>query len=176
MDETIWKTLVYQGVAYNNIEISNFGQFRNSKTHYIYKTYTKQGEYDRVGISLGSKNNQKTFYVHKAIAETFIPNPDNKPQVNHIDGNKQNNAIENLEWATISENTLHAFVNGLYDVNKLKGVNNHEAKLTNEEVVFIRTHYIPYDHDYGTYGLARRFKVGEATIWRIVNNKSYTNI
>lgn len=61
-----------------------------------------------------SKNRlQKIHKIHRLLAEYFIPNPDNKPCVNHIDGNKLNNSLSNLEWATISENTKHAYANKL---------------------------------------------------------------
>ena len=67
--------------------------------------------YYRVSFSINRK--RKQFYVHRLIAEYFIPNPKNLPQVNHIDGNKLNNSLDNLEWVTVQDNVIHAYKNGL---------------------------------------------------------------
>lgn len=72
------------------------------------KPVETKGGYLRVWLS--DQNHQKhLLLVHRLVAETFIPNPENKCDVNHIDGNKQNNCVQNLEWATKSENILHAY-------------------------------------------------------------------
>lgn len=58
-------------------------------------------------------NCQETHYVHRLVAQSFVPNPDNKPEVNHIDGDRLNNNVSNLEWVTSSENSFHASATGL---------------------------------------------------------------
>jgi hypothetical protein len=89
----------------------------SSKTNKFLKpSYDQQG-YARVGIYIGNYKT-KTIKVHRLIAETFIPNNLNKKDVNHIDGNKANNNICNLEWATRSENVKHAFRIGLKTITK----------------------------------------------------------
>lgn len=77
--------------------------------------------YLTVTISVNSK--KKNLSVHRLVAQSFIPNPKNKPQVNHIDGNKLNNNVENLEWCTAQENIRHAWENGL--MKKCEGKNSY---------------------------------------------------
>lgn len=151
------------------------GKVRNINTGTIYKTHTDRYGYERLRVSIGNSV-MKTIKIHRAVAQTFIPNPENKEDVNHKDGNKLNNNVENLEWTTTSENMVHSFAMGLHDSNVYKSINSPVAKLTKEEVRFIKEHYIPFDSDYGTHGLARKFGVSKSTIFRIINNESYTNI
>lgn len=98
------------------IEIDGFkGYFINNKGE-VYSEKTKKilkGQKDSCGyrqICLTKNNNRHFILQHRLVAKYFIPNPDKKPCINHIDGNKQNNSIENLEWCTHSENNKHAFL------------------------------------------------------------------
>ena len=78
---------------------------------------------------------KKNFYAHRLVAKHFILNDKLLKEVNHIDGNKQNNNYSNLEWCTTQENTKHAINNGLSDA---KGENHGNSKLTSENIIDIR--------------------------------------
>lgn len=170
----IWKDLIYQNINYGNrLQISNYGDIKNINTNHIYKLYNIGRGYLGVCISLGSRKNKKCFRAHKAVAESFISNPFNYAQVNHKDGNKHNNYIENLEWCNNSQNQIHAINTGLRDINKISKENNGRHKLTQFEVDYIRNNYIPKDNKYGCRALARKFNVHHKTIEDIVNNKKW---
>ena len=112
-DNEEWKTIT----DYENYEISSLGNVRNSNTGRVLKQMCKGG-YLFTGLSKNS--NGKTTSVHRLVALAFIDNPENKPFVNHIDGNKTNNNTNNLEWLTCSENNLHNYKIGLNNGNKRK--------------------------------------------------------
>lgn len=81
-------------------------------------------------MTLSKQHKNKKILVHRLVAQAFIPNPCNKPQVNHIDGNPQNNFIENLEWVTNSENTQHAWNTGL----RKRVIKNEPIRTSNKSI------------------------------------------
>lgn len=94
------------------LKVSNFGRVArvfSNKERIL--SLCKSDRYFKVTLSL--KKEEKTILVHRLVAKTFIPNPDNKPCVNHKDGNKHNNHVDNLEWCTVLENNRHAQAIGL---------------------------------------------------------------
>lgn len=158
-----WRRLIYQGCDYGDYYlISNRGEIKSAITGRIRKQYTMPKGYMVCSLSLGSRSAKKCIRVHKAVAETFIDNPENKPEVNHRDGDKSHNYADNLEWATAKENMQHAVTNGLF--TPMPGCENGLAKLSEEDVVFIRKMYKPRDRQFGMRALARRFNVDHSTI------------
>lgn len=102
---------------------------------------------------------QKNVSVHRLVADAFIDNPNMKPVVNHINGIKHDNRVENLEWCTQYENDLHAKITGL--LNPPKGENHPLSKLTNEDVIHIR------ESKQKGCELAKKFNVPRSTITKI---------
>ena len=82
---------------YPNYEVSNKGRIRNTKTRRILKTTLSNSGYELVSMR------PKGQYIHRLVAKEWCPNPENKPCVDHIDGDTQNNNISNLRWATVAE-------------------------------------------------------------------------
>ncbi len=103
----IWKQVVFENIENKKYFVSNLGRFKNSSGIIMNNYKVTENGYIRVNIF------NKTYALHRLIAECFIENIENKEQVNHIDGNKLNNFVENLEWVTNRENQIHKFKIGL---------------------------------------------------------------
>ncbi len=171
LSNEIWRDVVgYEGLY----QISNlgrvksllFGRERILKTRYSLEGYAV--------IKLTKKDKGKTYHIHKLLAQAFIPNPEHKPQVNHKDGNKMNNCLDNLEWVTNSENVKHSYKMGL--IKSKRGSENVQSKLSDEDVSYIRKNYKYRDKEFNAYKLAKRFGVSTSTIYRVVNNECYKNL
>lgn len=167
----IWKPIKDYEDFY---EVSNFGRIkalsktvnkgkchRSWKEHYLKYGLDNSGYY-RTNLSKDGTN--KTIKVHRIVAQTFIDNPENKPTVNHINGIKTDNRVENLEWCTQNENMQHACDNKLKRNN---GEHNTQHKLTYDDICYIRSVYKARDPKYGAIPLSRKFGVHRKTISRI---------
>lgn len=129
--QEIWKDIEgYEGLY----QVSNLGNvkslnYRNMKKPHLLKPKVTHDGYYRLNLCKDGILKSRT--IHILVARAFIPNPDNKPQVNHIDGNKQNNCVSNLEWVTGKENIRHAIDTGLRKIENhkyLKGSSHYASK------------------------------------------------
>lgn len=165
-----WKVIPAFGGKY---EASCFGDIRNAETKHIRKLREDKYGYYRLNISRGDGTGKSdTVPVHQLVALAFIPNPENKPQINHKDGNKKNNCVDNLEWCTASENTKHAHRTGLAYV--YHGQDNCRAKFNNEQVLTIRKMYA--SGKMSQQKIADIYGVAQTTIGRIVRGERYADV
>lgn len=179
LSNEIWKDVE----EYNGLyEISNSGRLKSlpklliaphGGQYYtkerIIKTDCKTKKYPFA--ILCNKGIKKQFYIHRLVASAFIPNPDNKPQVNHINGDKKDNRVENLEWCTNKENMVHAKETGLK--KQTYGTYNPNSKLNEEEVNDIRKSYS--NGSLNMPQLALKYRISNSRISDIINRKIYTN-
>jgi len=113
----------------------------------------------------------KSLKIHRILAMIFIPNPGNKLEVNHIDGIKTHNELDNLEWCTRSENMIHANITGLQ--KPVYGEKNGKSKLTIKEVSLIKKEL---EKGVFTRAIAKNFGVSQGTIMQIKNKKTWRNV
>ena len=145
-------------------EVSNHGRVKSLGNDKTRKEKILKGGINIHGyhyITLSKNKKLKNYLVHRLVVLHFINNDDNKPEVNHIDGNKKNNHISNLEWNTRSENMLHAVDTGLRNI---KGEKNGNSKLSEEQVLEIRNSNLTQRE------LGKKYNVGKTIIYYIKNN------
>ena len=162
----IWKDVV----GYESIfSISNYGRVYSKRTNKILKQVRNKFGYLTIPTKINYVN--YCFRVHRLVAEAFLENPDNKPEVNHKDGNKENNCQVNLEWCTGSENVKHSYDTGLRTAKS--GFDNYGSKLTPEQVDYIRENYKPYCRTNGARALAKILDVHHTQVSRVARKISY---
>lgn len=152
----------------SRFEISPSGIIRNVKTKYIKSQYVSDTGYYMITISKNNKS--KPYRVHRLLANNFIENPKKLKEVNHIDGNKLNNDLSNLEWVSRSGNMQHAFSTGL--INNT-GVKNGMAKLNESKVREIRE---LLKQGISQYKIAAKYNVSRGAILKIHLNKTWKHV
>lgn len=185
----MWKTSVRNGICIPEFEVSSDGFirgvdrsvemyrvtptgkhitfFRKVKGNILKGTQDKNGY---IRVCLKTREGSITANLARIIAETFIPNPDNRPQINHINGIKTDNRIENLEWVTCKENCIHrskVLYKGVYHINAM-------AKLSESDIIVIRNKYNTGNYTYNS--LAEEYPVLATQIRRIVRGDRWGHI
>jgi len=167
-----WKPIAgYKGIY----EISNFGQIKRvakgpgTKPGTIIKPWIRSEGYSYHDLNKNGK--RRHFRTHTLVAKAFIgPPPTKKHQINHIDGNKQNNKVDNLEWVTPSENQRHARdIFGYW-----LGERGSASKLTPEKVIELRKMY--KTGLYSQRELAKIFGIAQSSIWSIIHKITWAHI
>lgn len=162
----MWKEII----NHPNYEINELGEIRNKTKGNLLTPFKTTNGYFRIRIS-----NKSTYQLHYLIALHFIDNPNNYTEINHINGNKLDNFIENLEWSNRSLNMIHAYKKGLAKNSLIdkKGENNYKAKLKNEDVSKIKQ---LLSQNVKQIEIAKMFNVSKMTISNIKNNKSWSDL
>lgn len=178
----IWKPVI----EYENVyEVSNLGRLRSKPVFvvndsifgdlggYIKNIKIKNQTINRDGYltsKLCFNGKCRRLTVHRLVAKAFIPNPNKYSQVNHMDGNKFNNTLENLEWVSAAQNTKHAWETGLITNEHMLGSNHHSSKLIEEDVLDIRNSNLTRKQ------LAEKYSISLSTVNDIIRRKSWKHI
>lgn len=161
--EEVWRDMVGHEDKY---QISNLGNIYSKLSNRVVKS-----SFDDKGYKIRThKSNGKVYVVkvHRAVALAFLPNPENKPFVNHKNGVKHDNSLTNLEWVSGKENQQHNV-----SINpKRRGAGHWSAKFTTEDVVYVRSN----PDKLSQTDMAKRFGVHQSRISQIKNNRTYKEL
>lgn len=169
--EHVYRTIYIDGVKTKYI-IDRTGNVYNSISKRRLKPVLSSGGYYRITLQLGNGEYAHPA-IHRLVALAFIPNPENKPDVNHKDGNKSHNYVENLEWVTKSENIRHAFKTGLMNH---QGSKNARAKLDEKIVHLIWDDIHDDKNSKKMIEIANKYKIPKSTLTSIYHGRSWKTI
>jgi len=164
-----WRAVVgYEGLY----EVSNFGRIKSFNKNGNNKNSIRIQRANQFGylvLTISKDNKKKLVQAHRLVAKTFIPNPDNKPQVNHKKGIKTDNRVSELEWATRSENSLHSF----HILNNRKALDNLDM-LTELNTIFkekeIKDVLVKRASGLSVIEIAKEYNAHRSTITNIIRN------
>lgn len=165
----IWKSVPDYEETY---QVSSFGRVKRlykSGNMKILKPYFNKNGKGYLVVNLSKSGKTKWFLVSRLVAQAFLSNVENKPEVNHIDGHTFNNYVLNLEWVTHAENIQHALKTGLVETRQ--GEDHHSAKLTNDQAEYIRAN----PDNLTQRQLAKKFDTTKSVVWNIQTGRSYQN-
>lgn len=127
-----------------------------------------------LGVSLFSSQVSERFYLHRLVAAAFVPNPENKPHVNHINFNRYDNRASNLEWVTPRENTHHSRMAGrMKPRNMRKGEGCHSARFNEETVKWLRLTWEPGE---SMRELSRKYSVTSRAIYQLLSGNTWKHV
>lgn len=170
MSDEIWKDVIEFPELFM---VSSHGRVWSKRSSRILKQTKLKTGYLTIASKIGGRTGRNICKrVHRWAAEAFIPNPESKPFVNHKDGDKENNHIDNLEWCTAAENTSHAYSMGL--ISSAVGEDVGSSKLTNHDVTMIRQLYAEGSHTHRSLG--ERFGVCHTVVGRIIKRTAWAHI
>ena len=145
--------------------VSNYGRVKSLKRgqeHILANRFSSDGY---LNVSLSTNGKPKYYRVARLVAKYFVSNPNNKPSVNHIDGNKLNNHYTNLEWVTMHEQMIHAYA------HNLKKPMRDRYLLTDDEIREIHQTYKAHSKEFGMIALSKKYNVSCETIKRWAKEK-----
>lgn len=181
--EEVWKDIEELKNAY---QVSNFGRVRRKSrkvptnvpgqrnglrnlSERITKSQDNGHGYQQIYVKIDGI--RIMVYLHRIVAIYFLPNPENKPEVNHKDGNKENNRADNLEWATRKENVKHAVDNNLLS----KGEKVWNCKLTEQKILAIRRLH-RMNPNFNRAAINRKLGLGNSTVSKIIKKTRWKHI
>lgn len=165
--EEVWKPCVDLESTYIVSNLGNIKHVNSVKNRLVYygsKSSSKREEMPCGIVTIRMNGKARTLKIHRLVAKTFIPNPMNLPEVNHIDGNRRHNSIDNLEWCTGSQNMYHAYFTGL---------KKYPRQLTEEQLTQL---YKGLEAGLDQHAMARALNIDASSISNIITKNTYKTI